>query len=78
MELLEKLKESIRTATPAKTPQADTYISKGGTFMIASPALWNDSGKPQDLIAIGRCGGAVALSPTVHPDFLKAVEGAAQ
>lgn len=76
MKLAPELKEAIRTATPAKTSQADTYITKGGTFMIASPAKWNDSGKPQDLIAIGRFGEVLALSPTVNPDFVEAVKEA--
>lgn len=51
-----------------------TYITKGGTFIIASHPRWNDDDKPHDLAAIGRFGEVVQLTPTAAPEFINAVQ----
>lgn len=74
MNLPEELRNAIISASEVETSAAITYISEGGTYLIASPGLWNDDGKPRDLIAIGYFGDVIALSPTVNPDFIEAVK----
>lgn len=56
-----------------KRGQLITYITKGGTYIIASHPAWNDGGVPRDLAAIGRFGDVVQLSPTAAPEFIDAV-----
>ena len=76
MKLSPELERAIRTATEVETPHANTYFSPGGTYLIATPGLWNDDGQDRDLIAIGRYGDVIPLSPTIDPNFLNAVKEA--
>lgn len=73
MNLPEELRNAIITASEVETTVAITYISGGGTYLIASPGMWNDDNLPRDLIAIDRFGNVMALSPTVNPEFIEAV-----
>lgn len=34
------------------SPYVFTYITDGGTYVIATDLSWTDSGKPRDLVAI--------------------------
>lgn len=65
------------------------YVTAGGTYMLASPARWNDNGQRRDLIALlpgrlmrdlGGGGPVVPVSMFVNPvlvefirDFLEEV-----
>ena len=48
------------------------YTTRGGTYILAVPAVWTDSGKPRDLAAFTPEGdkAITPLSPTVNPDLL--------
>lgn len=60
------------------------YETRGGTYMLASPAKWNDSGTPRDLIAIlpaaatalGLPTRVLVLTPTVTPELAEALREA--
>lgn len=62
-----------RRAVTPDVGQLRTYITKGGTYIIASRAHWNDDNRPHDLAAITRFGQVVQLKLTAAPDFLEAV-----
>lgn len=55
------------------------YVSRGGTYLIASAPNWNDSGEARDLVAIlpmaAERGGSrvVVLRPTVNPELVDAL-----
>lgn len=75
--LSEKAQQKIRRAEPMgkhDDPQVFAYYTRGGTYIIASHALWNDDDKPKDLIAINRYGNLIQLSPTVSPELVAEVE----
>lgn len=55
-----------------------SYHTRGGTYMLATPALYNDDDQTHDLIAIDSWGGVHAVRPTTNPDLVKAVEEALQ
>lgn len=54
------------------------YLTKGGTYMIASAAAGNDDDRPHDLIAVLLDGTVLVLRPTVNPDLFEAVAEAVQ
>jgi len=64
---------AIINRKPHNGDQLVSYITKGGTYVIASAGRWNDNGLPRDLAAIGRFGDVVALTPTAAPEFLAAL-----
>lgn len=71
-------REAIRERRPFVTAGVLTgYVTKGGTYVLAAPAMVTDSGFPRDLLAVlpGNIGqGAVlALSITVNPDLVREV-----
>ncbi|WP_426734437.1 hypothetical protein [Glutamicibacter sp. 2E12] len=56
------------------------YVTAGGTYVLASRGIWNDSGKPHDLVAIvpGLLGSGrvVPLDLSVNDDFVTALREA--
>ena len=53
------------------------YVTEGGTYMLATPPEWTDSGRPRDLIAItpGPIDGT-RVHPVwmaVDPDLIQAL-----
>jgi hypothetical protein len=44
--------EHVRARRPFKTPSLIGYLTKGGTYILASSGLYTDSGKPNDLMAV--------------------------
>lgn len=81
--LSEEFKSALRAGEPFRDSSVFAYVTRGGTYMIASPAHWNDNGKPRDLLMIrkaevGSGGGldVIELSPLVHEDFAPQVRAA--
>lgn len=70
--------ECAQTRTTGQIDESTfAYTTKGGTYILATPAHWTDDGRPHDLIAIAPTvsGYAVtALRPTVNPDLVETVE----
>lgn len=64
---------AIINRRPFEGHQLISYITSGGTYVIASAPKWNDGGVMRDLAAIGRLGDVVALSPTAAPEFIEAL-----
>lgn len=60
------------------------YVTAGGTYVIASRGIWNDNGKPRDLVAIlpsgvmdfGMDSRVMQLNVAVNTDFLDALREA--
>ena len=54
-----------------------TYVTEGGTYIIACSPKLTDDGKPHDLVAIlpAALGGTrvIPLRPTVNPDLIEAL-----
>lgn len=59
------------------TPWNYAYISKGGTYIIATAGTWTDSGRPRDAVAIlpGALEGSrvLPLYIGVSPDLIEAL-----
>ena len=58
-----------------------SYMTRGGTYVIASAPKWNDSGEAHDLVAIlpmalENWTRVLPLRPTVNPDLLRALREA--
>lgn len=54
------------------------YVTRGGTYVIASAPNWSDSGEARDLVAIlplalENWTHVLPLCPTVNPDLIKAL-----
>lgn len=66
------------------SPSTFAYETRGGTYVIASKGLWNDDGRPHDLVIILPSyveigGGATRVVParlTVNPDLVDALREA--
>ncbi len=52
------------------------YWTRGNTYIIASPAKWNDDDEIHDIIAIGRRGEVTALVVTANPDLVEQISQA--
>lgn len=77
-ELQPELIEAIQDRRPIEVVGTIAYITEGGTYMLASPGHWNDSGEPHDLLAILWNREVQVMRPTVNPEFTKAVKMAVQ
>lgn len=51
------------------------YLTKGGTYIVASNGRQSDSGKPRDLVAITPFG-VQSIWIAVNPDFIAELERA--
>lgn len=75
----EPIQEKIRDRKPFRDERdVQGYLTRGGTYVIASQGKTSDSGKPRDLIAVVPGERfqfeVVLLWPAVHPDFVHQVE----
>lgn len=71
------LGDHVRARTVGPLPRTDLegYVTRGGTYMLATAAHWTDSGVPRDLLAIVPTTGGVGklawsvvqLWPFVNP-----------
>lgn len=77
-ELQPELAEAVRNRQPVESAVAITYITEGGTYMIASPSKWNDDNRPHDLIAVLADNSIHVMRPTVNPEFADAIAEAVQ
>lgn len=75
--------ESIAKAIRERLPFIDSsligYLSKGGTYMLASRGRWNDNGKRRDLAAIlpgdlGQ-GQVISLYIGTNPQLVDELQG---
>ena len=48
-----------------------SYITKGGTWVLASKGIYNDDGRPHDLVAVLQDGSVLPLRPTVNPELVQ-------
>lgn len=77
----EPIAQRIRDRKPFKD-EHDTqgYLTRGGTYVIATQGKASDSGKPRDLLAVVPDERfrqqVVVLWPAVRPDFVTQVEKA--
>lgn len=69
---------SIRDRRPFAGHVVTGYLSKGGTYIIANRGIWNDNGKPRDLVVIlpGDLGSGrvIPLYIAVNPEFIAELE----
>jgi len=72
------LENAIRNREAHESEFSKTYFTPGGTFMIATPGVWNDNGQDKDVIAIGYYGEVIPLVFSVDPNFLSEVTAAAK
>lgn len=63
-------KDMIRRRKPFDDGQLTAYRTRGGSYMIATPGKWTDSGKTRDLVAISEGTWVIALSQLANPDLL--------
>lgn len=57
-----------------------SYVTRGGTYVIASAPNWSDSGEARDLVAVLPMAlegtRVLPLWPTVNPDLIEALRAA--
>ncbi len=72
------LLDGIRQRRPFKSAHQIGYVTRGGTYIIATRAKWNDDDRPHDVVAIlpadWGAGRVYVLRPTVNPDWARALE----
>lgn len=68
--------EQVGRGLRLQTPWLTSYITKGGTYVIASRGKTNDDGKPRDLVTVTRDGRALAMTPLVNPQLVAEVQAA--
>ena len=61
--------DAIRQRQSFSLPQLGGYKTKGGSYMVTSGALADDSGKARDLMVITPWG-VIRLAPNVDPNAL--------
>jgi hypothetical protein len=62
----EQIAQAIRERKPFTTFQLEGRKTKGGTYILTTPAACNDDNRARDLIAVTRIGEVVALWPLVN------------
>jgi hypothetical protein len=62
--------------TEKHSPHLEAYHSRGGSYLIASPARWNDKLKPVDLLLVLPDDTVIVLRPTVNPKLVEDVRQA--
>lgn len=62
-----------KKVTAKHSPHLEAYRSRGGSYLIASPARWNDKLKPVDLLLILPDDTVAVLRPTVNPALVEDV-----
>ena len=68
-------REDIRVHAPFNETLLEAYMTPGGTYMLATPGKWTDSGAPRDLIAVVGDGALIIpLYPAVNPDLVTEVQ----
>ena len=73
MQLPDVVRDGIRNRKRFTTPGLLGYYTHGRTYMLGSPAHWNDDGQVHDLILIQPDGTVIPLRPNVNPDLVEAV-----
>ena len=63
-------KDMIKRCKPFDDGLITAYRTRGGSYMIATPAKLTDLGKSRDLVAISEGTWVIALSSLVNPDLL--------
>jgi hypothetical protein len=63
----EKIQKAILARKPFTTAQTCGYLTKGGTYILASPPIANDDDKWHDLIAITTAGTVRTLRWSADP-----------
>ncbi len=73
VQLGELLADAIRERRSYASAQILTYVTGGGTYILASTGLVNDDGRVHDIAAIGRGGDVVPLTFAANPATLAAM-----
>jgi hypothetical protein len=60
-----------KSVTKKHSPHIRAYRTKGGSYLIANPALGNDDDVMHDLVLITWDDEVVTLRPTVNPNFVE-------